>query len=64
MLTLGFIGTRAVLNHGKSLPLRLLRGDSCLPACERSTGNVLVRGESFVASSGTRSHQPGVTHGL
>jgi len=47
MPTLDWIGKRAVVNHHRELPYRLLHCDDSLGAGEAGTGNLLVEGDNL-----------------
>jgi adenine-specific DNA-methyltransferase len=49
MPTLDWIGKRAVLNHHREIPYRLLRCDPKLSAGDPGSGNLLVQGDNLVA---------------
>lgn len=49
MPTLDWIGKRAVLNHHRGVPYRLLNCDSKLSVGDPGSGNLLVEGENLLA---------------
>src|ERR1017187_1546618 len=49
MPTLDWIGKKAVLNHHRTVPYRLLRRDPNLSAGEPDSGNLLVEGDNLEA---------------
>jgi len=46
---LDWIGKRAVLNHHREVPFRLLRADAALSVGDANSGNLLVQGDNLVA---------------
>ncbi len=49
MATLDWIGKKAVLNHHRQVPYRLLRSNGKLSVGDPGSGNLLVRGENLLA---------------
>ena len=49
MPTLDWIGKRAVLNHHREVPYRLLMGDESLSVGDPGSGNLLVQGDNLLA---------------
>ena len=49
MPTLDWIGKKAVLNHHRQVPYRLLRCDASLSAGDPDCGNLLVQGDNLLA---------------
>ena len=49
MPTLDWIGKKAVLNHHREVPYRLLRCESDLSAGDADSGNLLVQGDNLLA---------------
>ena len=49
MPTLDWIGKRAVLNHHREIPYRLLKCDPALSAGDPESGNLLVQGDNLLA---------------
>ena len=49
MPTLDWIGKKAVLNHHREVPYRLLRCESGLSAGDTDSGNLLVQGDNLLA---------------
>ena len=49
MPTLDWIGKRAVVNHHRELPYRLLHCDPTLGAGDPASGNLLVEGDNLHA---------------
>lgn len=49
MPTLDWIGKKAVLNHHREVPYRLLRCDNTLSAGDPDAGNLLVQGDNLLA---------------
>ena len=49
MPTLEWIGKKAVLNHHREVPYRLLRCNSELSAGDPNSGNLLVQGDNLLA---------------
>ncbi|MBI4568563.1 MAG: site-specific DNA-methyltransferase [Planctomycetes bacterium] len=49
MPTLDWIGKKAVVNHHRQVPYRLLKCDAALSAGDADAGNLLVRGDNLLA---------------
>ena len=49
MPTLDWIGKKAVLNHHREVPYRLLKGDESLSVGDPGSGNLLVQGDNLLA---------------
>ena len=49
MPTLDWIGKKAVLNHHREIPFRLLKVDEELSVVENGSGNLLVEGDNLQA---------------
>ncbi len=49
MPTLDWIGKKAVINHHREVPYRLLRCDNGLSAGDSAAGNLLVQGDNLLA---------------
>ena len=49
MPTLDWIGKKAVLNHHREVPYRLLKGDETLSVGDPGSGNLLVQGDNLLA---------------
>jgi site-specific DNA-methyltransferase (adenine-specific)/adenine-specific DNA-methyltransferase len=49
MPTLDWIGKKAVINHHREVPYRLLRCDNSLSAGDSAAGNLLVQGDNLLA---------------
>jgi adenine-specific DNA-methyltransferase len=49
MRTLEWIGKKAVLNHHREVPYRLLKCDSKLSAGDPGCGNLLIEGDNLLA---------------
>jgi len=49
MPTLDWIGKKAVLNHHREVPYRLLRCDESLSVGDPDSGNLLVQGDNLLA---------------
>src|SRR5438093_1434101 len=49
MPTLEWIGKKAVLNHHREVPYRLLSADPSLSKGESGSGNLIVQGDNLVA---------------
>lgn len=49
MPTLDWIGKKAVLNHHREVPFRLLKTDATLSVGDPDCGNLLVQGDNLVA---------------
>jgi len=45
MPTLDWIGKKAVVNHHREVPYRLLKGDATLSVGDAGSGNLLVQGD-------------------
>ena len=52
MPTLDWIGKKAVINHHRDVPYRLLRCDNGLSAGDPDAGNLLVQGDNILAPAG------------
>jgi adenine-specific DNA-methyltransferase len=49
MPTLDWIGKKAVLNHHRQVPYRLLKSENSLSVGDPDSGNLLVQGDNLVA---------------
>src|ERR1017187_5423250 len=49
MPTLDWIGKKAVLNHHREVPFRLLKCDKALSVGDADSGNLLVQGDNLLA---------------
>lgn len=49
MPTLDWIGNKAVLNHHREVPYRLLQADPALSVGDPESGNLLVEGDNLLA---------------
>ena len=49
MPTLDWIGKKAVINHHREVPYRLLRSDAALSVGDSASGNLLVQGDNLLA---------------
>lgn len=49
MPTLDWIGKKAVVNHHREVPYRLLRCDNGLSAGDADAGNLIVQGDNLLA---------------
>jgi hypothetical protein len=49
MPTLDWIGKKAVVNHHREVPYRLIHCDSALSAGDAEAGNLLVQGDNLEA---------------
>jgi adenine-specific DNA-methyltransferase len=59
MPVLDWIGKRAVINHHKDVPYRLLHCDSKLSAGEPDSGNLIVQGDNLEALNSVLAHPLG-----
>jgi adenine specific DNA methylase Mod len=59
MPTLDWIGKKAVINHHRKVPYRLLNWEQKLSAGDTDTGNLLVQGDNLEALKALLPHYAG-----